>query len=199
MAEEPPSIEEVLPSNEVVEWAGKKRADFDYCCPVTIAFVVFLFVGGSFSYTIFEDPSQFLTFLPLQIIGSIFCIIALYVRIKNVRWHPPWYFITSKRILETRGKQIVTEIDRSRFGDASLHECISIRLDHHANERHTSPVNDITIHDPKTSEPLIVFDKIWFVYTSGYELFYDMQVCPSCEVEISSKLEKCLACGQSLV
>jgi hypothetical protein len=196
MAEEPPSIEKFLPPDEEVEWAGKKRADFDYCCLVGIAFVVFIFVGGSLFYVIFEDPSQFLTFLPLQVIGSVFCIAVIYVRLKNVTWLPPWYFITNKRIIETRGTRIILEIDRGIFGDVSLHECISIRLDHHANERHTSPVNDITIHDPETSEPLIIFNKIWFVYTQGSKLFYDMQVCPSCEVEISSKLGKCLACGQ---
>ena len=199
MAEEAPSIEEVLPPDEEVEWAGKKRADFDYCCPVGIAFVVLLLVGGSIFHVIFEEPSQFLTFLPLQVIGSVFFIAVLYVRLRNVTWSPPWYFITSKRILETRGMRIVTEIDRTIFGDVSLHEFISIRLDHHANERHTSPVYNITIHDPKTSAPLITFNKIWFVYTQKSKLFSDMQVCPSCEVEISEKLEKCLACGQPFV
>ncbi|MHA2425589.1 MAG: hypothetical protein ACXAEF_12430 [Candidatus Thorarchaeota archaeon] len=119
MAEEPPSIEKFLPPDEEVEWAGKKRADFDYCCLVGIAFVVFIFVGGSLFYVIFEDPSQFLTFLPLQVIGSVFCIAVIYVRLKNVTWLPPWYFITNKRIIETRGTRIILEIDRGIFGDVS--------------------------------------------------------------------------------
>ncbi len=203
MAEQPPSIEEVLLPGEEVEWAGKRRTDFVYSYLKGLAFVVFLFEIISFlislSRTLFDDPSFFLTLLPMQLVGILFCIVALYIYLRNVRWYPPWYFITSKRILETRGTRIVKEVDRSTFGEISLHENISIRLDHHANERGSAPVNDITFHDPETSEPLILFDDIWFVYTVDYELFYNMLECPSCGVKISEKLKKCLACGQPLV
>lgn len=193
MTEQPSWIDEVLLSDEDVEWARDEDVDWDkYLFFPSIAFVVLIFVVLSFF-----DPS-YSNFWPLQLFGSLFIIVAIYVYIRKGR-NPVWYFITSKRIFETKGKQIIMEIDRTSFGDLPLHEFISMRIVRYESESGNKTHYCITIHDPETSEPLIMFNRIWFTYVEDYSLFQDMQDCSSCGVQISSKLEKCLGCGHSLV
>ncbi len=189
MAEQPPSIDEVLVDGEKVEWAGKERTSFNYACLIVIALFVIPVIAVS--------PIPLLS--PIALLSYLYGIIVISIAIRNSLLYPKWYRITNLRLLEMRGKRILKQIDCSQFSDRSLNESISMRLDHHANEKGSSPVYDITFYNPKTTEPLIIFNDIWYLYTQESEVFHGMQECSSCKVLISSKLEKCLACGQSLV
>jgi len=187
--DEPPNIDEVLQPGEEVEWAGKERTSFNYACFIGLAlFVIPIIV-----------MSPIPLFSPIALLSYLYGIIVFSVTIRNVFLYPKWYRITNRRLLEMRGKRIGKEVELSRFGDIPLRECVAVRLDHHASERGSSPVNDIIFFNPETSKPLIMFNDIWYMYTLDLEILYDRQKCSSCDIEVNSKLKKCLACGQSLV
>ena len=156
---------------------------------MSFSFVVILFVIGA--------PIPI--FSPIKLLGLLYCGIVFFLYIRNVILYPPWYCITSERLLEAKGKRIVKEVELSRYGDRPIKDFIAMRVDHHANERGSSPVYDITFYDPDKLEPLIMFNDIWYLYTDEYELFWGMKECPSCGTMISPNIESCYECGQHFV
>ena len=116
MTEEPPNIDVVLHAREKVEWAGKMRTDFSYCCSMSFSFVVILFVIGA--------PFPILS--PIKLLGLLYCVIVYAVYIRNVILYPPWYFITSKRLLEAKGTRIVKEVELSRYCDRPIKDFIAM-------------------------------------------------------------------------
>ncbi|MHA1908939.1 MAG: hypothetical protein ACW98Y_16675, partial [Candidatus Thorarchaeota archaeon] len=178
---------------EEVEWSVYKDVSEDkYLFLMSLAFTVFMFALVS----LMTLPS--LEFLPLQLFGSLFFIVSIYLYMSQGR-KESWYFITTKRILETRGKQIVQEANRSVFGNTPLHDLISMRTKIFEGESGNTKHYEITVHDPETAEPLFEFTRLWFTDVEKYSLFQDMQECPSCGVKISSNIEKCLVCVHPLV
>ena len=189
----PPNIEEVLQSDEEVEWYVYKDVDGSwYLCLMTLAFTVF--VIGVASLTTLPSTE----FLLFQVFSTLFFIVTIFLYIRDSR-KESWYFITSKRILETKGTQIVQEFNRSLLKDTPLHNLISLRIRIVESESGNTKHYEITVHDPKTSEPLFEFTRLWYTDVEKFSLFQDMQECNFCSVQISSNIEKCLVCGQALV
>ena len=183
-------IKDVLLPDEEVKWAARSRTSFGYyCLGFTTIFVVAF---------IFMSPLPIDS--PIALAGYLYCIIVFSMGILNVILYPPWYFITNKRVLKTRGKRVAKEIELDRFGDRPLQEFIAMRVDHYADEHMSSPVYDITIYDPDTSEPLIKFNDIMYgdVWSMETRYFQNMQECKSCGSLFSSNLEYCYVCGESI-
>ncbi|MHA1907749.1 MAG: hypothetical protein ACW98Y_10685 [Candidatus Thorarchaeota archaeon] len=186
---QPPNIDDVLLDDEKVEWSGKERIHIKYfCAPFTIVFVLL---------PIIMSPIPFDS--PIAIVGYLYSIIVVFVSLYYTLLYPKWYRITNQRLLEMRRSRILKEVSLGRFGDRSLGESITMRLDHHASDRGSSPVYDITFYDAETAEPLIMFNDLWWPYTDKMDFIPDLQACPSCGLWVSKEIEKCLACGQSLV
>lgn len=182
-------IKDVLLTGEKVEWAAKSRFSFTNACLGVTVIIVLAFI--------FMSPIPLDA--PSSIFGYVYCIIASSLFIRDILF-PPWFLITNKRVLGTRGKRIVKEIELSRFGDRPLQEFIEMRVDHYSDEGATTPVYDITIYDPETSEPLIKFNDIMYhdVWSMETKFFEDMQECKSCGVRFSSNINACHKCGQSV-
>ena len=88
-------------------------------------------------------------------------MITIFLYIRDGR-SESWYFITSKRILETKGTHIVKEVDRSAFKDIPLQDLISMRIRINEGESGTTKHYEITVHDPETSESIFEITRLWF-------------------------------------
>jgi hypothetical protein len=137
---------------------------------------------------------------PFSILAYIYTLIAYSWMIGDVFLFRKWYFITNQRILVTRRKRFMQEVELSRFGKRPLQEFIGLRLDHYSDEKATAPVYDIIIYDPDTSEPLTKFNDVMHgdLWNMETKYFQNMRECKSCGMKSSSKIETCHGCGQLL-
>ncbi|MHA1907961.1 MAG: hypothetical protein ACW98Y_11745 [Candidatus Thorarchaeota archaeon] len=171
---------------ESVKWAAKRSYSFiNYILGTTIAIVL------SF---IFISPIPLDS--PISLIGYLYCIVVFSIAMKDVIF-PQWYIITSKRILRTKGRKIMKEIDLSRFGKRPLQRFVGMRIDRYEDKNKSDPVYDITIYDPDTSGALITFKDIMggAVYFMESKYFRNMQECASCGMLTSKNVNTCHGCG----
>ena len=180
------TADDILHAGEDIVWVAKKKASFVLICGLALtvfsaSFLLFdLFSGGS----------------TLYVLNLIFCIIVISFFIKDRILFPTRYYITNRRILETRGKRIVKEIELSRFGGRPLQEFIGKRVDYYEND---VPVYDITVYDPVTSETLMKFDNLSYSDTRKFESLRYMIVCKFCGTACSPGIEYCNECGNPLM
>jgi hypothetical protein len=182
------TIDDVLHAGEEIVWTAKKKASFFLICGL-------FFVFFSIFFLLF-DLSSNLPGSPLSGLIILYCISVIFLFIKDRIIHPTRYFITNRRVLETKGKCIVKEIELSRFGGRPLQEFIGKRIDYYEND---IPVFDITVYDPITSETLMKFDNLSYSDTRRFESLRYMIVCKFCGTACSPEIKYCNECGNPIL
>jgi len=180
-----PPAEGLLPDENVV-WARKQGMG-----PWIIFFLIFL-VGGSmlicfafaFSGTILGMLATMLVLVGLFFLSHAF---ANTVRTK--------YFLTNKRIIQTRGGVIVKEVLLSRFEDKPLTQFLATRMEFIGNG---DLRYGIRIFDPVSAEVLIDFKDLDKNSAEAFEKIGNEVRCRYCDTKNSALNEKCSHCGAPL-
>ena len=179
---------EGLHAGEEIVWMAHKKSSFFLICGLFLS--------------LFSLPllmfNPFFGFLELFIIGIIvFYNIAVFsFCIKDRFLDRTKYFITNKRIIETKGTTIVTEIELSRFGGRPIQDFIGRRVDYYENE---VPVYDIIVFDPVTSEKLIKFDNLKSSAVRELDRLKFVVVCKFCGTACYPGNEYCVECGNPIL
>ena len=186
MAFQPPR--EGLHAGEEIVWSANKKTGFFLICGLVFA------CFGLF-YLVFDLFSGLLNPFIIAIIG-LYDVIVFYLFIKDRFLNSTKYYITNRRILETKGGYIETEVELSQFGGRPIQDFIGKRIDYYEND---VPVYDITVYDPVTSETLMKFDNLSFSDTRKFESLRYMIVCKFCGTACSPGNEYCNECGNPLL
>jgi hypothetical protein len=188
--EEPTQIDNLLLSKERIEWFNERRTSFWYACGGLL--IIFIF-----AYPVMNPEGVDLLYL---LLGGIYSILVASTYLLDRVLYPQFHIITNKRILNIRGKRIMGEIERSRFGKRPLNEFIGKRIVYYSSKDAYDPISDVFFYDPDTSEPLLKFGGL---YSSelGYRPFYQayFHECPSCGLFIFKEIDSCHECGQSFL
>jgi hypothetical protein len=178
---------EGLHANEEIEWMARKKTGFFLICGLVLGFfglfgLMFDLVEGSVS--------------TISILIGLYCTIIVSLFIKDRILSPTKYYITNRRVLETRGTRIVKQIELSRFGGRPIQDFIGKRVDYYENE---VPVYDITVYDPVSSETLIKFENLSSSDTRKLDYLRYMIICKFCGTACSPRIEYCNECGNPLL
>ncbi len=150
-------------------------------CSCSIPFlVVFAIEDFGFSFT-----------LPILVLvaAGIIILIARVIRTKRTR-----YYLTSARILETRGGRIIKEIPLHHFAGKPISQFLETRVSHMSNNR---PVYGIRIYDPMSDDVLEIKGQS-VSSTRAFERIGDVLECPYCHFDNTALSSKCLNCGAVL-
>ncbi len=178
--------EEGLMPGESIVWT--RRAGIGFW---VIFFGFLIVIGGPVSIIIsMEEFGLSLAFLLLvPVAAGIIAIIASLIRTKRTR-----YYLTSERILETRGGRVLKEIPLHHFAGKPIGQFLESRVTHKANDR---PIYTIRIYDPMSDE---VFEIKGQDYnsTKAFERIGDVLECPYCNYDNTSLSSRCRNCSAVL-
>ncbi len=133
--------EEGLMPGESIVWT--RRAGIGFW---TIFFGFILAIGGPFLVVFaIEDFGLSFTLPILAIVAAgIIILIVRLIRTKRTR-----YYLTSARILETRGGRVLKEIPLHHFAGKPIGQFLETRVSHMSNNR---PIYNIRIYDPMSAD-----------------------------------------------
>lgn len=181
------TIDEVLHAGEEIVWTARKKTGFFLICGLALGFF------GLFPLLVDLAEGSLST---ISILIGLYCIIVVSLFIKDRILSPTKYYITNRRVLETRGTRIVKQVELSRFGGRPIQQFIGKRVDYYEND---IPVYDITVYDPVTSETLIKFENLSSSDTRKLDYLRYMIICKFCGTTCSPDVEYCNECGNPLL
>ena len=130
---------------------------------------------------------------------SMFFIIASFFGIAIVAWsyfniRRTRYHITTERIVETRGGNIVKEISLDQFSGRSLSQFLESRVTHTVNNR---PIYTLTIYAPETEE-IMKLKGLDQSSVEAFEQIGDRRECVYCGYDNSALNRQCKNCDAVL-
>jgi len=181
-----PPTEGLLPDENVV-WARKQGIGF--WIPF---FAIWIIVGGSllisFAFAFEGTILGALAIIPV-LVGLFFLgrTFASAVRTK--------FFLTNKRIVQTRGGVIVKEVPLSRFGDRPMKQFLEIKRDytHNGEARYV-----IRIFDPVSAETIIDCKDLDKNSVEAFEKIGEEVRCRYCDTKNPALNARCSYCGATL-
>ncbi|MGD9397716.1 MAG: hypothetical protein PVJ05_14875 [Candidatus Thorarchaeota archaeon] len=180
-----PPEEGMLPGERIV-WTRRAGTGF-----WVIFFGFIIVIGGPVVFFMgFEEFGPLVTyFLLILVMAGIIAVIASLVQTRRTR-----YYLTTDRILEVRGAQVIKEIPLHHFAGTPIGQFLESRVTHRSNNR---PVYTIRIYDPKTDE---VFEIKGMDYhsTSTFERIGDVKECPYCNFDNPAMSAQCRNCDAVL-
>jgi len=180
-----PPEEGVMPGESIV-WTRRAGTGFG-----TIFFGFIIVIGGPvlvFVGTEEFGPAFTLPFLLLALAG-IFAVIASLVQTKRTR-----YYLTSERILETRGGRVLKEIPLHHFAGKPIGQFLESRVTHRSNNR---PIYSIRIYDPMSDEVFEIKGQD-HRSTTTFERIGDVVECPYCNYDNTVLSKQCRNCDAVL-
>ncbi|MHA2146921.1 MAG: hypothetical protein ACXAB0_15860, partial [Candidatus Thorarchaeota archaeon] len=137
-----------------------------------------------------EDIGFYAT-LPLLLIvaAGIIGLIAKLIRTKRTR-----YYLTSERILETRGGRVLKEIPLHHFAGKPIGQFLETQVTHMSNNQ---PVYRIRIYDPMSDDVLEIKGQDGSS-TRSFERIGDVLECPYCHFDNTALSTQCKNCGAVL-
>jgi len=178
---------EGLQQDENIVWARKQGIGF--WIPF---FAIWILVGGtlliSFGFA-FGGPI-------IGIIAIIPVIVALYFWTRTfINSFRTKFFLTNKRIIQTKGAIIVKEVPLSRFGDKSIKQYIEIKVAYLENNE---PRYVIKINDPVTAENIVDCRGLDKTSVEAFENIGKEVRCSYCDTKNSALNVRCSYCGANL-
>jgi hypothetical protein len=181
-----PPTEGLLPDENVV-WARKQGVGF--WIPF---FAIFTVIGGFlliiFAFAFVGTIAGIIAIIPVLI--AIFFLIRAFVNAVRTK-----FFLTNKRIIQTKGAQIVKEVQLERFGDKPLKQYIEIKVGYLENNE---PRYVIRINDPITAEPIIDCRGLDKTSVEAFEKIGQEVRCRYCDTKNSALNARCSYCGATL-
>jgi len=178
--------EEGLMPGESIVWTRRAGTGF-----WVIFFGFIIVIGGPVVFFVgIEEFGLLLTFpLLILVIAGIIAVIASLIQTKRTR-----YYLTSERILETRGGRVLKEIPLHHFAGKPIGQFLESRVTHQSNNR---PIYTIRIYDPMSDE---VFEIKGQDYnsTKAFEQIGDVLECPYCNYDNTVLSRKCRNCDAVL-
>ena len=135
----------------------------------------------------FSPPLPFL--FAILVAAGIIGEIALFIRTKRTR-----YYLTSERILEVRGANIIKEIPLHHFAGKPIGQFLESRVTHRSNNR---PIYTIRIYDPMSDEVFEIKGQDYHS-TMAFERIGDVLECPYCHYDNTALSTLCRNCGAVL-
>ena len=129
-----------------------------------------------------------LPFLILAIAGTI-VVVGLLIRTKRTR-----YYLTSERILEVRGGNIIREIPLHHFAGKPIGQFLESKVTHRSNNQ---PIYTIRIYDPMSDDVLEIKGQDYHS-TMAFERIGDVLECPYCHFDNTALSTQCKNCGAVL-
>ena len=178
--------EEGLMPGESIVWTRRAGTGF-----WLIFFGFIIVIGGPAILLGFSQDFGISLVFPFifVIAAGIIAVVALFIRTKMTR-----YYLTSERILETRGGKVIKEIPLHHFAGKPIGQFLESRVTHQSNNR---PIYMIRIYDPMSDE---VFEIKGQDYNStiAFERIGDVLECPYCHYDNTALSTKCRNCGAIL-
>ncbi len=178
--------EEGLMPGESIVWTRRAGISF---WTIFFGFIIII-LGPVFVVFGIEDFGFSFT-LPILVLvaAGIIILIARVIRTKRTR-----YYLTSARILETRGGRVIKEIPLHHFAGKPISQFLETRVSHMSNNR---PVYNIRIYDPMSDDVLEIKGQSESS-TRAFERIGDVLECPYCHFDNTALSSKCLNCGAVL-
>jgi hypothetical protein len=178
--------EEGMYPGESIVWTRRKGTGF------WLIFFGFLIVIGlpALFFGVIEDFgfSLALPILLLAIVG-ISAVVGLFIQTKRTR-----YYLTSERILETRGGNIIKEIPLHHFAGKPIGQFLESRVTHRSNNQ---PIYTICVYDPMSDEVFEIKGQD-YQSTMAFERIGDVLECPYCHYDNTALATQCRNCGAVL-
>ncbi|MFW9800206.1 MAG: hypothetical protein ACFFD9_07215 [Candidatus Thorarchaeota archaeon] len=180
-----PPKEGLWPGESIV-WTRRAGTGFWI---IFVGFIV-LMGGPALSLVAFEEfgmavagPLVFLTLI------GVIIILGSFVRTRRTR-----YYLTSERIIEARGGQVIREIPLDHFVGKPIGQFLEASVSHRSNNR---PVYMIRVYDPTSDE---VFELKGLDRSSirTFEKIGGILECPYCEFDNTAISSRCKNCGAVL-
>jgi hypothetical protein len=128
-------------------------------------------------------PTAFLLFI-------IFIVVAVaFVRERNTR-----YYLTTDRIVEARGGNLVKEMSLEHFSGRPLSQFLESKVTHQVNHR---PIYTIRIYDPVTDD-VFELQGLDGSSTGAFERIGQITECPFCNYDNIGFSPQCRNCGATL-
>jgi hypothetical protein len=178
---------EGLLADENVVWARKQGIGF--WIPF---FAIWVLVGGvllmSFSFGFGGTTLGVVSIIPV-LVGWFFLGRAFVNAVRTK------FFLTNKRIIQTRGKTIFKEMPLSRFGNRPLKQFLEIKRDytHNGEARYV-----IRIFDPISAETVIDCKDLDRDSVEAFEKIGKEVRCRYCDTKNSALNARCTYCGANL-
>ncbi|MHA2201774.1 MAG: hypothetical protein ACXABN_18025 [Candidatus Thorarchaeota archaeon] len=178
--------EEGLMPGESIVWT--RRAGIGFW---TIFFGFIVVILGPVLVVFGIEDIGFYTTLPLLLIvtAGIIGLIAKLIRTKRTR-----YYLTSERILETRGGRVLKEIPLHHFAGKPIGQFLETQVTHMSNNQ---PVYRIRIYDPMSDDVLEIKGQDGSS-TRSFERIGDVLECPYCHFDNTALSTQCKNCGAVL-
>ena len=156
-----------------------------------IFFGFIVVIGGPAVFFVgLEEFGPMVTFpFLILVIAGIIGVIAALVRARRTR-----YYLTTDRILEVRGAQVIREIPLHHFAGKPLGQFLETRVTHRTNNR---PVYQIRIYDP-TSDDVMELSGLDGNSTRAFERISDVKECPYCSFDNPALSSQCHNCDAVL-
>lgn len=178
--------EEGLMPGESIVWTRKAGTGF------WLIFFGFLIVigGPAVLFGVIQELSSSLAFLfAILVAAGIIGEMALFIQTKRTR-----YYLTSERILEVRGANIIKEIPLHHFAGKPIGQFLESRVTHRSNNR---PIYTIRIYDPMSDEVFEIKGQDYHS-TIAFERIGDVLECPYCHYDNTALSTLCRNCGAVL-
>ena len=127
--------------------------------------------------------------LTLVIIGGLLYTLVAFINMRRTK-----YFLTSDRILETRGGIIRKELPLERFHGKPLTQFLEVRVTHTENNR---PIYGIRIYDPITADTLDIKGQD-ATSARAFERISEAKECPYCGYDNPAARAECKNCDAVL-
>ncbi|MFW9869278.1 MAG: hypothetical protein ACFFFO_12230 [Candidatus Thorarchaeota archaeon] len=175
--------EEGLMPGESIVWT--RRAGIGFW---TIFFGFIIVIGGPVLVVVGIEDLGFLILLPVLVLVviSILILISRLIQTKRTR-----YYLTSERILETRGGRVLKEIPLHHFAGKPIGQFLESRVTHRSNNQ---PIYTIRIYDPMSDDVFEIKGQDYHS-TRAFERIGDVLECPYCHFDNTALSTTCKNCG----
>ncbi|MFW9814113.1 MAG: hypothetical protein ACFFF9_16740, partial [Candidatus Thorarchaeota archaeon] len=170
--------EEGLMPGESIVWTRRAGIGFwviFFGFLVVIGGPVLLFGGFEFSILIS-------TAILILFVVALIALCTSLVQTKRTR-----YYLTSERILETRGGRILKEIPLHHFAGKPIGQFLESRVTHRSNNQ---PIYTIRIYDPMSDDVFEIKGQDYHS-TMAFERIGDVLECPYCHFDNTALSSKC--------
>jgi hypothetical protein len=178
--------EEGLMPGESIVWTRRAGTGF-----WIIFFGFIVVIGGPALFFVGLEEFGLLVVFPvlILIIVGIIAVMASLVKTRRTR-----YYLTSERILEVRGAQVIREIPLHHFAGKPIGQFLETRVTHRTNNR---PVYQIRIYDP-TSDDVMELTGLDGNSARAFERIGDVVECPYCNYDNTVLSKQCRNCDAVL-
>ncbi|MFW9817749.1 MAG: hypothetical protein ACFFEW_17665 [Candidatus Thorarchaeota archaeon] len=177
--------EEGLMPGESIVWT--RRAGIGFW---VIFFGFLVVIGGPvLLFGGFEFGILISTAILILFVVALIALCTSLVQTKRTR-----YYLTSERILETRGGRILKEIPLHHFAGKPIGQFLESRVTHRSNNQ---PIYTIRIYDPMSDDVFEIKGQDYHS-TMAFERIGDVLECPYCHFDNTALSSKCKNCGATL-